>query len=433
MTRILSYLFVFLFIFSMGFSQNDAQAQGGVGVWIFDTTINPDVTPLEISGGGVFPDLDTFIVLNSEDLANLHVYNINRETRSLQSSSTIPVNTPAFGLSHNIRSANDTAHSCFVDNFQLYATHSQNAVDWDKVLVTNQFTNFSSCDTAVDNGNVYIGACNFDLFAYGIFESTDNGQTWNLMKVINNVRCAFSGGTRANFNMIDGEPVVFYMTGFPNGMKAVANDFENLATNDLLNTTRLQTDNELAVESGDDKEVVDTDSQGPPLAESYPGGEVGGVTVIPYYHRESNTVKIAVLDPDNPSGSEVIVLGHAPFFNLFFGISCVEGPEGTVNILFPGGNHFQYNTETGELTQISDTPFTNPNGPIATSDMIDTEMIKTNDADFNVAYQGDSFDYAQFRSLVRGIPTLGEWGLISLGLILLIIGAFYLRRRKARA
>ncbi|MCH7519634.1 MAG: IPTL-CTERM sorting domain-containing protein [Candidatus Dadabacteria bacterium] len=35
--------------------------------------------------------------------------------------------------------------------------------------------------------------------------------------------------------------------------------------------------------------------------------------------------------------------------------------------------------------------------------------------------------------LPAGIPTLGQWGLISLGLILLIIGAFYLRRRKARA
>ncbi|MCH7519801.1 MAG: IPTL-CTERM sorting domain-containing protein [Candidatus Dadabacteria bacterium] len=52
----------------------------------------------------------------------------------------------------------------------------------------------------------------------------------------------------------------------------------------------------------------------------------------------------------------------------------------------------------------------------------------------NAAAYSNTFEYAQCIFLDQaGIPTLGEWGLISLGLILLIIGAFYLRRRKARA
>jgi len=423
------FIIPLVLILSLVSIDDQAQAQGGMGAWVFDATINPGVTPLEISGGGVFPDVDTFIVLNQEDLANLHVYNINRETRSLQSSSTIPVNTPAFGLSHNIRATNPgpnpTAHSCFVDNFQLYAVHSQNAVDWDKLLVTND-TSFSSCDTAVDNGNVFVGACNFGADEYRVYQSADNGQTWNLIETIENVLCAFEGGTRANFNRIDGESVVFYMSSLP----AVA-----LATNDLLEV-RGGFLHHLVVEDDDGPFVVDQDFEGPPLAESYPGGAVGDFIITPYYHRDSNTVNIIVSNLKTPGFDfEHIVLGPGPEFNQFFGITCVEGPEGTVNIMYPGGFHFQYNTETGEVSKIPDAPFTNPDGPIAASiDEVSARLMRESlMREYSVGYQGDSFDYAQFRIILDGIPTLSEWGLIALAGILGIVGFMVIRRRKVTA
>ena len=292
--------------------------------------------------------------------------------------------------------------------------HSQNAVDWDKLLVTND-TNFSSCDTAVDNGNVFVGACNFGADDYRVYQSTDNGQTWNLIKTISDVLCAFEGGTRANFNMVNGEPVVFYMSSLP----AVA-----LATNDLLEVKGNNL-HDLVVEDDDGPEVVDQDSEGPPLAESYPVGRIGNFVITPFYHRDSDTVKIMVSEL---FGFVVITLGPAPDFNQFFGITCTEFPEGIVNIMYPGANHLQLNTKTGELSKIPNGPFTNEDGPIATTAAVA--------AFFSVGYQGDSFDYAQFRLVLAGIPTLSEWGLIALAGILGIVGIIgfmVIRRRKVTA
>jgi len=430
------YVALFLMVLTLGLWHSDAQAQGGMGEWIFDTTINPDSTPLEISGGAVFPDLDTFIVLDQTDLANLQVYNINRNTRTVESTSTIPVNTPAFGLGHVIRSANDTAHSCFVDDSQhrLYATHSENAVDWDKLLVSND-TDFSSCDTAVENGNVFVGACNFGADEYRVYQSADNGQTWNLIETINNVLCAFEGGTRANFNRIGGESVIFYMTGF-NAVVA--------AEKDQLDTTRLVAPGELIVVRGNAMSMIDQDSMGPPLAESYPGGFVGEVTIIPYYHRESNTVRVYVHDPINRTPEIVIVLGDAPLFIQFFGITCAEGPKGIANIIYPG-KHFQFDTIKGDfvVTEVGSLPFRIPtDGPIASAQH---ELPTEEDPDFPIqnmnnkltriffgaGYAGGSFDYAQFGRIgSRPIPTLSEWGLIALSGVLMLSGAVYLRRRK---
>ena len=430
MKRKLTYLVLIILVSTLGLWHSDASAQGGIGQWIFDTTINPDSTPLEISGGGVFPDLDTFIVLDQMDLANLQVYNINRNTRSVESTSTIPVNTPAFGLGHVIRSANDTAHSCFVDDSQhrLYATHSQNAVDWDKLLVTND-TNFSSCDTAVENGNVFVGACNFGADEYRVYQSADNGQTWNLIETIDNVLCAFEGGTRANFNRIDGESVIFYMTGFNGG---------TVAANDQSNTTRLVAEGELVLAKGGNKTVFGMDDLGPPLAESYPSKKIGGFTVTPFYHRASNTISLSVAPPPPFTLPIIVELGPAPLFTSFFGLACAEGPEGIVNVIAPG-RHFQYDPARMALTQVTPGPLGGlTDGPVAACRPIfDDPNDNTNDIGFLIfssTFRGNSFDYAQFGLVkARPIPTLSEWGLIAMAGVLGIIGLLAIRRRKATA
>ena len=84
MTRILTSIALALLVFSVVLCQDQARAQGPMGEWIFDTDINPDSDPLEISGGGVFPDIDTFIVLDQTDLANLQVYNIVHRSKSIR-------------------------------------------------------------------------------------------------------------------------------------------------------------------------------------------------------------------------------------------------------------------------------------------------------------------------------------------------------------
>jgi len=367
----------------------------------------------------VFPELDTFIVLDQMDLANLHVYNINRSTRSVESTSTIPVNTPAFGLGHVIRSANNTAHSCFTDGFKLTAVQTQNGVAWTKNSVDPDFP-FDSCETAVDNGNIFIGACNPEGGEYRVYRSGDNGINWNLIQTIKGVLCPSDGGTRPTFNMINGEPVIFYMTGFNEDM-AVENS-ESTAP-------RLIEDGELVFFKGAQFEVVDMDNPGRTLAESFPPKEIQGFVVVPYYHRESGTIKLLVEDLLGFFPPFVVTLGDAPFFTTFFGVACAEGPEGIVNVIAPG-RHFQFNLATGQTSQILQFPFMQfVNGPIAVSN----GMAGGNGGGSEVFFASmftNSVDYALFgRVGPRPIPTLSEWGLIALAGILMLSGAFYLRRK----
>lgn len=418
MIRIITSSTLILLVFSLVLLQNNATAQPLNGQWIFDNIINSDVDPLEISGGAVFPGIDTFIVLDDNNLSNLMVYNINRSTRSVESTSTISVNTPAFGLGHVIHSANGTAHSCFTDNFALIAVQSQNGTDWNRVQVAES-AEYDSCETAVSNGDVFIGACNADGNAYMVFQSQDNGLTWNQIQAIKGVLCPSDGGTRPTFNMINGEPVIFYMTGF-NGGKAVEND---------QNTTRLIEDGELVLFQGGQFEVLDMDSPGRTLAESFPPKVVQGFIVAPYYHRDSGTIKLLVEDLVGFFPPFVVTLGDAPLFTTFFGVACAEGPEGIVNVITPG-RHFQFSLDTNQTFQISQFPFMQfVNGPIAVSN----GMAGGNGGGAEVFFASmftNSIDYALFgRMGPRPIPTLSEWGLIALAGILMLSGAFYLRRK----
>ena len=426
MARTLTTVALILLLISVVLSHDQARAQGPMGQWIFDTIINPDVEPLEISGGPVFPGIDTFIVLDDNDRSNLMVYNINRSTRSVESTSTIPVNTPAFGLGHVIRSANNTAHSCFTDNFELFAVHSPNGVDWDKVPVT-EFKEYDSCETAVNNGDVFVGACNVDADAYLIFQSQDNGQTWNKIQEIENVLCPSQDGTRPTFNMIDGVPVIFYMTGFSE---------EEAVEKDQSNTTRLIAPGELVLQQGNEPHVVDMDTPHNTLAESFPSKTINGTIYTAYYHRASNTIRLLVKNPP-PFGLPIVVeLGPPAPFTTFFGLACVEGPKGTINVIAPG-KHFQYvpifdpiDTGAGEVFQISRFPFMNQNnGPVGVTDFAPPPGFVRAEEGFDAMYPG-SLGFGQFRLIgSRPIPTLSEWGLIALAGVLMLSGAFYLRRR----
>lgn len=201
------------------------------------------------------------------------------------------------------------------------------------------------------------------------------------------------------------------------------------AEKDASNTTRLIASGELVLQQGNEPHVVDMDSPGPPLAETY-GGVVGKVTIIAYYHRDSNTIKLVVHNPSGIMPVQVITLGRAPMFNKFFGISCAEGPKGIANIFAPGA-HFTYNTDTGAVGSINIGPvFGTNDGPVAA---IDGPLGNANEIapfDFIRIFLGGSLKYAQFgRIAPRPIPTLNEWGLIALAGVLMLSGALYLRRR----
>jgi len=188
------------------------------------------------------------------------------------------------------------------------------------------------------------------------------------------------------------------------------------------------------------------DEEGPPLAESAPACVIGTTAFIPYYHRESNTVKMVIIDQATfPPNLQVIDIGPAPDFNQFFGMACNAFDDGEVYIEYPGQS-FLYDSTTMTLTDLfevldDDDPFFEDidEGPIGSSSSArSSDFFSSSPTDdtgvlFSVFSQGGSAVYSQFGHINRDIPTLNQWGLISLGLILLIIGTFYLRRRKARA
>ena len=297
---------------------------------------------------------------------------------------------------------------------------SPNGVDWNKVKVV-EFAEYDSCETAVNNGDVFIGACNVDASAYLIFQSQDNGANWNLIQTVNGVLCPSDGGTRPTFNMIEGVPVIFYMTGF---------NEEEAVENGQSNTPRLVSPGELVLQQGNEPHVVDMDSPGPPLAESFPAKKIGNFIVAPYYHRDSHTIRLAVTAPPFTLPM-IVVLGPAPLFTTFFGLICAEGPDGIVNVIAPGA-HFQYDPVQGFQNLITPTPLDGlTDGPVGVSqerpegvaDLVGNVILST-------LFRGGSADYAQFGFVQpRPIPTLSEWGLIALAGALMLSGAFYFRRK----
>ncbi|MCH7951070.1 MAG: IPTL-CTERM sorting domain-containing protein, partial [Candidatus Dadabacteria bacterium] len=172
-----------------------------------------------------------------------------------------------------------------------------------------------------------------------------------------------------------------------------------------------------------------------------------------YRNRSEGNIKIVTFDNNNfaPFGGTdpvVRVVGKDPDFNGpgelgFYGFGCTatpDNPNGTdIGFVGPNGKRWDIDLDTGKIFESRvPTPTKNTqSGPNSMNPMCNNTIFTDGFESGDVMAWSNTVDsnfYAQFiYVLPAGIPTLGQWGLISLGLILLIIGAFYLRRRKVRA
>jgi len=427
---------VFLIVFSVLPVGYNARA---TGEWLPPDIIDQNNTPLEISAGRTYNNegiYDTFIVLNQGPQDSLQVYNVEVETPGCvlaHQTNIVGFDGPLFGSAHRIvatrphlASRSAQFYSAVIDDFRLKLLKSTDGgVYWDIITVSNnQF--YGDSDVAVDPDTpniIYVGGCNFNNRTYDIFANNTFGpDNFNLAWQVPDTDCALTSRvTRATFNVFNAHGYVLYGRDIGGNQQEI----------------RLHRD------FGD--ELIDVDdtatAQGGVIEVGQPTRVATGYIVTPYEHRASQTVKAVGTVDFSKEQPTVQTIGNAPNTN-FYGVSVQETLPGLINILFGGGNHFELNTIT-KTTRIVNTNGnaqnnTGPNswsfieGPGfgAVQNIINPIFLRDgkNVQSYRAGFDG-SVGCGEFIVKVPTIPTLSEWGLIALSGVLMLSGAFYLRRR----
>jgi len=462
MTRfIIPTLIVLVLSLSFSFSSMAEVVPGQVVVKIVSIHTDKDglvivednVTPLEIGGGSVVFSVqlecpggfqtthDSLVVLNQEDPNNLQVYKINQINPDIVEQSTIPVNQSAYGSSRNMYTRSDgEIFGSFINGGdqnggELTSIWSENGLDYDADPVNPGFNTYGSSTTAPhslqDGADPCTGGPNLANNRWEVFCSQDDGASWNLMGSVDDVTSALEGGTVGTFGP----------TGF-NSFWVFAAGLTNVEYTLRITDTL----------TGESK-AFDTDMPGNTLADSCGVSTPEGNGVV-YRNRMEGKIKVVTF-PSNfgqPGGPDPVVhvLGDDPNFDApgqqgFYGFGCTAtpgNPNGTdMGITAPGGKRWDIDFDTGKIIKSIVPPPNNitQSGPTSMNSMC-TDLGDSNDNPIfgEGPESGDtlafsqSLDYAQFIYVLdqgTTIPTLSEWGLIALAGILMLSGAFYLRRK----
>lgn len=417
---------------------NDARAEG---VWTPPDTIDQNNNPLEIAGGGTFfkdTAFDTFIVLNEGPLPlkTLQVYNVIVDIEGCvldRQSSIVDFDGPIFGSSHTIVgvvpslfSPTPVFFSSIIDNFRLKVLRSDDGgITWTVHTVANG-QDYGSSEVSVDLHHptkLFVGGCNFNSGTYDIFEFDPFfGNVFNLVTQVLNVQCALTSDViRSTFAMIYGTAYTLFGRETGGGMQDI-----------VLNIG--SQDNTIDQSRATPANTVDEVYLPVLLKNDYVVGT--------YYNGGDDTVKAFGVAVGNNNGPvDVRTVGQAPPFTTFFGISAFESSPGIYDIIFPGGNHFQFNSNIKQSTQINTNGnFTNQNGPIGASqdfnnllESINTGIdVNTLDPTVGVPalYVANSVGCGIFIIPPLTIPTLSEWGFMLAAIVLLAAALFVLRRRS---
>ena len=440
---------VLLIVLSVISFNHSAHARGE---WTPPVTVDSNNNPLEISAGRTFFNeniYDTFIVLNEGPLPlkSLNVYNleINPDPQAcvLAKQSTITgFDGPIFGSSHRIMGAvpglfspTPVFFSSIIDDFRLKVVRSDDGgITWTIHTVDNA-QNFGSSEISLDPWNptiINVGGCNFNNDSYDTYYAHFPYNNFELVRQIPNVDCALTDPVvRSNFAMINGTQYTFYGR-YPGGP-----------------------DQEVFLNIGGQENKIDQFRATPngTVDESFPSVLLATDYVVGAYFNPGDTSFAAqgsvnafgVLVGNNNGPIDVRPVGPAPNFTTFFGIAAFESTPGTYDIIYPGGNHFQFSSTTKQSTQINTNGnFTEPDGPIGASRVntgffeafLEFKTIDILQGSKNPLFGGVpafykdlSIDCGIFIVPPLSIPTLSEWGLIALAGALMLSGAFYLRRK----
>lgn len=421
---VIPVLLVVFSVISVGYKAN------AEGVWTPPDIIDQNNNPLEIAGGGTFFKdnvYDTFIVLNEGPQDTLQVYNVDVDIEGCtlaRQSNIVGFDGPLFGSSHTIVgvvpsqfSPTPVFFSSVIDDFRLKVLRSDDGgKTWTIHTVANG-QNYGSSEVSVDTHHpttLFVGGCNFNSGTYDIFEFNPFlGNIFNLVTQVQNVQCALTSDViRSTFAMI-------YGTAYTLFGRETGGDMQDIILN--IGSQDNTIDQSRATPAGTVDEVY------------LPVLLKNDYVVGTYYNGGDDTVKaFGVMVGNNDGPVDVRTVGAAPNFTTFFGITAVESSPGVYDILFAGGNHFQFNSNTKQSTQINTNGnFSFVNGPLAHS--TDTREPLQNPRSglryIRASYMDNSIGCGQFIIPPFTIPTLSEWGLIALSGVLMLSGAFYLRRK----
>lgn len=453
MTRILKYISLILLVLSFGFWQNNAQAQcqylqpNGV-------TIDPDAVLLEIVGGNLFggpvpgseiprTTHDSFVYLTDDDPNNLHVALIDQATLNAQFSS-FPVDSFAFGFSDRIvNTATNGMGFCFINDadgdggIPTFA-YTMDGLNYDTVVIAPGDT-YNSC-ALIKNDNEFftdflkVMANNTDTSALDFWSSNDGGTTWGAEPITVTGVLGPPQGVVPNFvSNGNGGQRVFVTRGvgaFPT--TPFRNEIFDPSTGEfvVVNTDTIDNrPNDTCAAERDALNIiwfVDKEDATQRAIQLF-DAPLGGLTF-------EDVVSVPVGDPDAP----------------FFGGGCIHVPPGQGNpqdvnfgLTAPGVGTFSVsgrgtNIRVRQSAPNRDPVFNIDQGPQALTKINGLQTgLFNNTLDVGetgwALGQSGTFEYAQcvFGPSEIPIPTLSEWGLIALAGVLMLSGAFYLRRKKA--
>ena len=396
--------------------------------------------------------LEILVSLRAGDTDSLYVDTINPVTGQIIQQERIDLDSSIFGLTRNAYTRDDgTSFGSFING------GDQNGGDLEILRILDEAVDLLEVDPGTNtygetttapmdlpgeffffDADPCIGAPDTATDEFKIFCSPDNGDTWIPDAVVEDVLSALEGGTVGTFGPTG-------LNSFWVFAAATTNVEYTLSVTDTL--------------TGMSK-TFDTDNVGGGLKDSC-GVSTEKGSAVAYNNIKDNMTKVVIF-PNNfgqPFGGGdpvVIDLGPLPDFNGtgelgFTGLGCgreLPNPNGTeIGIIGPDGKRWDIDLDLNKIfTNVTPTPTKNTqSGPAAfRSFCTDLGGPDVNPIFADGFESGDlsswtdteqSIFFAQYiyTEPSQGIPTLNQWGLISLGLILLIIGAFYLRRRKSRA
>ena len=458
MQRIFTSTALLLLVLTLGFWQQNAQAQCSY-IQPEGVDIDPDVTPLEIVGGNLFgPTLpgaevpltthDVVIYLNQGDSSNLHVAKVDQATLETQFSS-FPVDSFTFGFADRIVNTVSTGLvTCFINGADGNGgtptiAYSMDGLNFDTKPLAAADT-YDSCAVIKDDPNdnfitdlLVFMAHNRATGNLDFWETDDGGQTWVLSPLtVPNVLGPTDGGVVPTFTRgADGTWITFH-----------SRQTAPMVVESVLNNVNTQFALPLLLETEDGV-----------LAETC-SAEIDDKNLLAAYDRSKNQIRVwsyedrygfqPVEEPKN------VYNAPAPMFQNdlgFFGIGCTHVTQGPNN---PQGNNFIIaapwgNTTSFKINDANEVRRTDPGRDVTRTTMsgpaaltkINTDIIDNPFGNFGVNEPLQGAALFMFGSLRYGqcvfgpseipIPTLSEWGLIALSGVFLLSGAFYLRRKKA--
>ncbi|MEM7008896.1 MAG: IPTL-CTERM sorting domain-containing protein [Thermodesulfobacteriota bacterium] len=453
-------ILIALVLYFTSFSQADVE-EGRVGDYRFPNGVNIDPkTPLEIMGGscieqndqcqtGFQTTHDVYVSLNLEDPNNLAIYAIDQLDPNIVQQILFPTIPNVFGMARNMLTmAGGTMIGSFINNGNpnpggggeltaLRVRPDNNCLlEADRFKVNANFNEFDDYGESTvapreplgffSNADPCIGGCNITHNRFDIYCSDDGGEFWFLNPdSVDEILCALNGGPIAAMNPIARDRFwVFY--------GSLTNVDVSIRVTDTQTGVTKEFDNDIQFAGLGDSCGVSTDE---------------GEAVI-YRNKRDQQVKLVTFQKDfgEPGGEDpkVHMIADDPDFDVFYGFGCSptpDNPNGTdAAFTWIGG---RVDVDFGEpfgggpriILSQNQPPTTNSNfGPAAMTNMcapIFSERLESGDT---VAWgqTNQSTFYSQFiYRLEAPVPTLSQWGLISLSFVLLVIGGLYLRRKSA--